>query len=281
MAKYTTIKCWHLTDAITDPNVIEVRDPSLLIIKKSILKLGYRAFATDDRAKIEKQAWYPQFLMGDEVRFYIDGSGVYRLVNCDLTESELYFERLNVPLGCKPWIFYSWQSDHNPSRAAIKDALKEAVDHINDNLSPRQRLEIVESTRPEDGAKNIVDALKDNLNKSMFSIFDITNVAKVEAPAVQANAAGAAKTFDDEPKSYPNANVVFELSYALARKQPNQILLVKKSRMDVFKDDKVPFDFEHNKHHKVTDYETPAKLKAAVKEILIAYFRRANFIKID
>jgi len=277
MSKYTTIKCWHLSDTVTDPKLISAGQPSLRLIKKSILKLGYRAFAVDERVTIEAQAWYEQFLMGDEVRFYIDGSGVYRLVNCDLTENELYFERLNVPLGHKPWVFYSWQSDHNPSRSAIRKALEEAVDHINKELSPRQTLEIIESTRPEDGAKDIVDAIKDNLNKCMFAVFDITNVAPVKVATAPEKAVDDGSKAKD-PKSYPNANVVFELSHALARKQPGQILLAKLKRGADFKDDRVPFDFEHNRR---IDYEMPAKMKKDLKDILVTYFRSVNYIKAD
>jgi hypothetical protein len=277
MSKYTTIKCWNLPDALTDPQILTARDPSLLLIKKSILKLGYRAFAVDEREKIEKQAWFPQFLLGDEVRFYIDGSGVYRLVNCDLMENELYFERLNVPVGHKPWVFYSWQSDYNPSRSVIKEALVGAIDHINDNMSPRQKLEIVESTRPADGAKDIVEAIQDNLNKCMFAVFDITNVAPVML-VEGAEKVEASPNPTEEPKCYPNANVVFELSYALARKRPDQIVLAKRVRKEHFKDDRVPFDFDHNKR---IDYSQPAKIRKDLKDILIAYFRSVNYIKAD
>lgn len=278
MSKYTTIKCWSLTDAITDPKIITAAEPSLLLIKKSILKLGYRAFAFNDREAIEKQAWYPLFLLGEEVRFYIDGSGVYRLVNCDLTENELYFERLNVPIGHKPWIFYSWQSDFNPSRSAIKDALTEAIEHINGTLSPRQKLELVESTRPEDGAKNIVDAIQDNLNKCMLAVFDITNVAPVKPPEAQAKANIDGSKPTDDPKAYPNPNVVFELSYALSRKGSNQIVLAKHGRKESFPNDRVPFDIEHNRR---IDFVKPAKLKADFKGVLIEYFRSVNYIKAE
>ncbi len=278
MSKYTTIKCWSLTDAVTDPKVVTAAAPSLLLIKKSILKLGYRAFAVNERDAIEMQAWYPKFLLGEDVRFYIDGSGVYRLVNCDLTENELYFERLNVPIGHKPWVFYSWQSDFNSSRSAIKDALTEAIAHINDALSPRQNLELVESTRPEDGAKNIVEAIQDNLNKCMFAVFDITNIASVKLPDALPQAGGGAPMPQEEAKAYPNPNVIFELSYTLAQKRPNQILLVKNGRKKTFQNDRVPFDFEHNRR---VDYEKPAKLKTELKAILVEYFRSANYIKAE
>lgn len=276
MSKYVTIKCWSLTDAITDPEIIQTKTPTLQLIKKGILKLGYRAFAIDDRSTIEKQSWYPLFLLGEEVRFYIDGSGVYRLVNCDLTENELYFERLNVPIGHKPWIFYSWQSDYNTSRSAIREALIETVDYINASFSPRQKLEVVESTRPEDGAKNIVDAIQDNLNKCMLAVFDITNIAPVKTPDATPKTEKGEDKPEESSKSYPNPNVVFELSHALTNKGSNQIILVKKRRTSDFKDDRVPFDFDHNRR---LEYDKPAKLKGELKDIIIEYLRTVNYIK--
>jgi hypothetical protein len=267
MAKFTTVKCWYVPEAITDPETARQTEPSFNILKKSILKNGYRGFAIEEREHLESQQWYKPFLLGDEVRFYLDGSGVYRLANCDLTENELYFERLNVPIGYRPWIFYSWQSDHNASRTKIKDALAEAVKHINENLSPREPLEILESTRPEDGAKNIVNAIKLNIDRSMFVLFDITNVSKVLGDDPDGNA-----------KHYPNANVVFELSYALARKTPDQVLLLKQDRKKDIPKDVIPFDFSQNKR---LDFSKPAKLRSDIEAILIDHLRRRNFIRTD
>lgn len=269
MGKYSTIKCWFVADAVTDPQSLKSEPPDLTLIKKSILKNGYRGFAVEERAAIEAQTWYSAFLIGDEVRFYVDGSGVYRLVNCDMTENELYFERLNVPIGFKPWVFYSWQSDSNASRAHIQDALKDAIAHINGTLSPRQRLTIVESTRDEDGSKNIVEAIKQNIDRSLIAIFDVTNVARVNQDADDTDSS-------DDEKQYPNANVVFELSYALAKKRSDQIILVKRSRKADFTGDHVPFDFEQNRR---INYDKPAKLKKELKELLISYLKRIAFIR--
>lgn len=263
MAKFSTVKCWYVSEAITDPETVRQVTPSFNILKKSILKNGYRGFAIEEREHLESQHWYKPFLLGDEVRFYIDGSGVYRLANCDLVENELYFERLNVPIGYRPWIFYSWQSDHNASRSKIREALDEAVNHINANLSPREPLEILESTRPEDGAKNIVDAIKSNVDRCMFAVFDITNVSKVLGD-------------EEDAKHYPNANVVFEMSYALAHKNPDQVLLLKLNRDKDIPVDDIPFDFEQNKR---VEFSQPAKLKKEIKDMLIGYLRWRNFIQ--
>jgi hypothetical protein len=263
MGKFTTVKCWYVGGAVTDLAIVKQAPPSFSILKKSILKNGYRGFVIDDREVLESQEWYSAFLLSEEVRFYIDGSGVYRLANCDLIENELYFERLNVPIGFRPWIFYSWQSDHNPSRSKIKDALNAAVNHVNEHLLPKIPLEIVESTREQDGAGNIVDSIKSNIDRCMFAVFDITNVSKVLSD-------------DANSKHYPNANVVFELSYALVQKKADQVLLLKQKRTKDLPNDAIPFDFEQNKR---IDFDAPASLRREVQSILISHLRRRNFIE--
>lgn len=266
--KFVLIKCWHIKTSAFDLDVISSSQPDIQLIKKNILKSGYRAFCTDEKTIIQNSEWYKSFLLGEIVRFYIDGSGVYRLANIDLSESELYFEKDNMPAGYKPWIFYSWQSDYNSSRSNIKDALKEIVDHINKNLNPKVEIELVEATREEDGVKDILQAIKEKIDRCLFAVFDITNVAIVDKEG------GEVVKGKQEAKQYPNANVVFELSYALSRKRFDQMAFVKKER-DELKPDKAPFDFEH---YKILSYDKPAKMKSDLKTIIVEAFNRFNII---
>jgi len=116
-------KCWYVQTAVYDLDVLAKDAPDLRLLKKSILKLGYRAFFVNDRSEIEDSEWYRDYLLGEKSLFYIEGSGVYRLANIDLTDNELYFEKDNLPTGFKPWIFYSWQSDYKtglPSKSASR-----------------------------------------------------------------------------------------------------------------------------------------------------------------
>lgn len=193
------------------------------------------------------------YLEGDRGRFYIDGSGLYKIANIDLADSEFYFDRQHQAVGYRPWIFFSWQSDYNPSRSHIKDVLTETIEGINNNRQPKPSFELVESTRPEDGAEDITKAIKQNLDRCLIAVFDITNVADVIA-----NEGGVIK-------SYPNANVIFELSYALQRKQQNQVIIVRQEREGIATND-VPFDFRQHRH---IAYKTPKQLKANLKPIII------------
>lgn len=260
--KFNTVECWLLQTPVYEIEQFANEQPDLRLIKKSILKNGYRAYGLDERIKIEAAIWYKNFLLGEKVLFYVDGSGIYKLANIDLTENEFYFERDSLPIGYRPWVFFSWQSDHNPSRSHIKEALLETIQEVNDNRRPKEPLEIVESTRPEDGAKDITDAIKRNLDLCLIAIFDITNVADVNSAS------------ESNSKSYPNANVVFEMSYALHRKRDYQIILVRHEREDI-KSLEVPFDFRQNRH---LSYKKPALVKEQIKKVIIQTLEKMGYL---
>lgn len=258
------VDCWHIETSVFDLEDVSKNDPDLRLIKKSVLKKGYRAHFTNDQKEIEKAEFYKSYLLGINQLFYIKGSGVYILANIDLTDNELYFEKYNLPTGYDPSIFYSWQSDYNPSRSHIKDAIANTIDDINDNHSPTSEIQIIESTRLEDGSDDIVEAIKRNIDRSLLCVFDITNVATVSE-----------KDSNDLVKVYPNANVVFEMSYALQRKRGSQIILVKKKRDD-FSIDEVPFDFSRNRH---LPYKKPSNLSNALDEIVKKNLRSLRIIQ--
>ena len=236
-------------------------EPDIRLIKKSILKLGYRAFFVNDREEVETSEWYRAYLLGEKSLFYVEGSGVYRLANIDLFDNELYFEKDSLPTGFKPWIFYSWQSDYDTSRSEIESSLNAAIDDINQNRIPKAKIEIVKSMRPEDGAGNIVEGIMKNIDRCLLAVFDITNIFMIP------NGNG-------ESKAYPNANVVFEMSYALQRKRKDQIILVKKKRND-FVSDKTPFDFSMNRY---LPYKTKEQARDRIKSLIAENLERLGFI---
>lgn len=261
--KFSLVKCWFISTPVYDINAIDKQKPDIQLVKKSILKNAYRAFCIDQRELIEESAWYRDFLQGNKVLFYIEGSGVYKLANIDLIENEFYFERNNLPAGYRPWIFFSWQSDYNPSRSHIKDALEEVVYDVNNNRKPRAKIELVESTRSEDGVKDIAEAIRRNLDQCLIAVFDITNVADVVPKE------GSLST-----KSYPNANVIFEFSYTLQKKREDQIILIRQEREGVASLE-VPFDFRQHRHIK---YKKPANLKDQLTRTVIQTLERIDWI---
>lgn len=263
---FTRTKCWVITTSVVDRTTLRDED-SIPLAKKSILKGGYRAYCLKERREIEESEWFQNYLAGTKTYFYIDGSGIYRLVNLDLTENELYFEKDNLPVGFKPWVFYSWQSDYNPSRSHIKTAIEETILEINENRNPRVPLQLVESVRDSDGAADIVEAIRKNIDLSVLVIFDITNVAQVLANTKEGEAPVASK-------SYPNANVVFELGYALSRKLSTQIILIRRQRNDIGSNE-VPFDFRQNRN---VPYSSEGEAKRKIKETMLKALETVDYI---
>ena len=252
--KPSVVKCWRVKTAVCDFQQISTQEPELQLIKRSILKNGYRAYCLNDREEIEEKQWYKNYLEGDRGRFYIDGSGLYKIANIDLVDSEFYFDRHNQAVGYRPWIFFSWQSDYNPSRSHIKDALTTIIEQINNNRQPKSNFELVESIRPEDGAEDITKAITKNLDRCLIAVFDITNVADVIGNE------------NEVSKSQPNANVIFELSYALQKKQPNQVIIIRQDRDGIATND-VPFDLRQYRH---IAYKTPKQLKNSLNKTIIS-----------
>jgi hypothetical protein len=263
--KFSPINCWLLTSEIADIDAIRSNDKDMQIVKKSILKNGYRAFLLDNKDVIETKQWYLDFLIGNEIRVYIDGSGVYKIANIDLSDNEIYFEKLNIPIGYKPWLFFSWQSDFNSSRSVVKEVLDEICEDINANFNPKQPIQIISPLREEDGAGNILDSLKKNIDLSLMFISDVTNVGQI----TETQNGQSVVT-----KNIPNPNVVFELSYSFVRKKIDQIIIVKKKREDL-QPDILPFDFAQNR---ITEFTNKAGLKRTLDGIIKGYLRRINFI---
>jgi len=265
--KFNPIKCWKISSRIIDQEVETQRPEDFTLLKKSILKRGYRGYVVNDRAFIEDQEWYQDFLLGNEVLVYIDGSGVYKVANIDLSENEVYFERTDIPVGYRPWIFFSWQSDWPEVRTEMEEVLQEIIVYLNENRSPRLPLELKNSSEIVGGAPNIVTNLKKEIDRSLVFIADLTNVANVISPEAKA-----------KPKWHPNSNVVFEMAYALTRKLKEQVILVKKDRPEK-SENITPFDVYQNRTHFYSDREElKTSLLAAVTSSLemIGYIGKLN-----
>lgn len=148
------------------------------------------------------------------------------------------------------------------------------VDDINTNRGPKTTLELIAPSRLEDGASDIVEVIKRNIDKSLINIFDITNVTAV-IPRKASEEDGEEDGEKITAKTYPNANVVFELSYALQRKRKDQVVLVRKKRGDEMSSDSVPFDFRQHNH---VPYDSPAQLRHKLNDLVTGTLERMNFI---
>jgi hypothetical protein len=129
-------------------------------------------------------------------------------------------------------VFNSWQSEYNSSRSAIDSALLAVVEQINKLPGLFRPLRIVQATAPGDGAVRIDAHLLGRIAAAHLFVADLTPILAHEG------------------RLYPNANVLVEVGYALAGKDPQQILLLSKNRPDVESNgSRLPFDIAHVRRH--------------------------------
>ena len=262
--KYNPIKCWIVNDEIFESAVITSSPPDFQILKKSVLKRGFRGFLIDSRDTIENSQWYKDFLRGQGVKINLDGSGVYQIVNLDFSENEIYFERLNIPIGYQPWVFYCWQSDLPKANTLIQSVLEQVIDDINRTRNPNQPL--VLKNAPDlavAGAGNIVDEMKTNIDQSLIFVADLTNTSIVTT-----------EQGETKEKWHPNSNVVFEMSYALVRKMNEQVILLKKVR-DENNENKTPFDIYQNR---ANFFSTEDELRQKLKTVMVKSLEGISYI---
>ena len=56
--RYEKIKCWSIATSVFDLESVGDEAPAVELLKKSILKNGYRAYCINDREEIEQAQWY-------------------------------------------------------------------------------------------------------------------------------------------------------------------------------------------------------------------------------
>lgn len=119
-------------------------------------------------------------------------------------------------------VFLSWQSEFPASRNLIKDTLKKVIKAANAS-KPVRPLELVQATALGDGAVRIDVQLMTLIKGAHLVVADVTPVAA------------------DNGRRRVNDNVLIEVGYALASKDPGQVLLLAMRRDDLAKGN-VAFD---------------------------------------
>lgn len=91
---------------------------------------------------------------------------------------------------------------------------------------------MVQATAPGDGAIRIDAGLLARIASAHLFVADLTPILA------------------HEDRLYPNANVLVEVGYALASRDPQQLLLLSKKRPDLESDERrLPFDIAHVRRH--------------------------------
>ena len=163
-------------------------------------------------------------------------------------------------------IFYSWQSDrpNRTTRGFIEDALKKAIRNLGSKASdvyePPRDLEFDKDTKDTPGSPPIVDTIFRKIEQCAVFVPDLTFCGT---------------TRDGRP--IPNANVLIEYGWALAKLGHERIVGVMNAAYGEPTPETVPFNIRHTRwpHDFNLDARHDVKMRQTVKRQLVAYFEEA------
>jgi len=217
------LRAWYLQDY--EPiQELEKRPPDIRLSKKSLLRSALRADFLEDSDEVKKSVWFGRYLEGENIEFYVEGSGGYCVANIDLISHEIYFTKQALLSQLDPTIFLCYQTEYAPAREALREGLQNSIEKL--NVRSRLPLTIVESYRPSDGPIRLSRTMMRKIRKSLLFIADTTPIASIDAKETQ--------------QLIPSPNVCIEIGYAIQSKRAEQILLAHMQRPDL--EGQIPFD---------------------------------------
>ncbi|AKG24151.1 hypothetical protein [Calothrix sp. 336/3] len=248
------LRAWYLENY--EPiHELEKRPPDMRLSKKSLLKSALRADFLEDIEEIRKSVWFGRYLEGENIEFYIEGSGGYCVANIDLISHEIYFTKQAVLAQLEPTIFFSGQKEFAQASIAVRDVLTQTVESL--NLRSRLPLKLVEYQRPKEGATRLSTAMLRKIRKSLLFVADITAIATIE--------------HSESPQLIPSPQVCLEMGYAMQSKRSEQILLTQMQHPEL--SGKLPFDIPPTQFVPFTDVPELTKVLPAAIENQLTRFR--------
>ena len=216
------LKAWYLEDY--EPlKLLQQRPHDLRLSKNSLLKSGLRADYLDDSEEVKQAVWFQRYLEGDQVEFYIEGSGTYAISNIDLISHEIYFTKQDAMANLEPIVFFCYQTEYPESSGLLQDELRSVVERLNQRA--RIPLILEESNRLSEGPARLSSGLTRKIRKCLLFVADGTPITQVDGTP---------------PQLIPSPKVCVEMGYALQSKRPEQILLAQMDRPDL--PGQFPFD---------------------------------------
>ncbi|BAY49197.1 hypothetical protein SAMD00079811_68260 [Scytonema sp. HK-05] len=203
---------------------LEKRPPDIRVNKKSLLKSGLRADFLEESEQVKKSIWFGRYLAGENVEFYIEGSGGYCVANIDLISHEIYFTKQTVLAQLEPTIFLCHQTEYPAASEALREGLLESLEIL--NRRSRLPLSLIESYRPKEGSLRLSRTIMRKIHRSLLFIADATPVAKTDT--------------QETAQLIPSPHVCVEIGYAIQSKRSEQILLAQMQRPDL--PGQFPFD---------------------------------------
>ncbi|MEA5603508.1 hypothetical protein [Nostoc sp. UHCC 0252] len=216
------LRAWYLQDYEPIPE-LEKRPPDIRLSKKSLLRSALRADFLEESDEVKKSTWFGRYLEGENIEFYIEGSGGYCVANIDLISHEIYFTKQALLAQLEPTIFFSYQTEYVGATNALREELRKSLEDL--NKRSRFPLTLVESSRPS-GAIRINRTIMRKIRKSLLFIADTTPITSIDGK--------------ETPQLIPSPNVCIEVGYAIQSKRTEQILLAQMQRSDI--EGQFPFD---------------------------------------
>ncbi len=219
------LRAWYLQEY--EPiKEVEKRPPDIRLSKKSLLRSALRADFLEDSEEVKRSTWFERYLEGENIEFYIEGSGGYCVANIDLISHEIYFTKQSLLAQLDPTIFFSYQREYSTATDALGQGLQDTVKSL--NKRSRLPLKLVEAYRPKEGGIRLSAAMMRKIRKSLLFIADITPIASING--------------NETAQLIPSPQVCVEIGHAIHSKRSEQILLAQMQRQDM--EGEVPFDLQ-------------------------------------
>lgn len=249
------LKAWYLREY--EPiQEIEGRPHDLRLSKNSLLKSALRADFLEDADDVRQSEWFQRYLAGEQVEFYIEGSGGYAISNIDLRSHEIYFTKHDVLAHLEPIIFFCYQTEYTESSELLREELQGLLARFNGRS--RLPLTLEESHRLTNGPTRLNSALMRKIRRCLLFIADSTPVTQVNG---------------SPPQLIPNPSVCVEVGYALQCKRAEQILIAHMERRDL--PGHFPFDLPS---HQRLSFKTKTELHKLLPPLLEMQLRRFNLL---
>jgi hypothetical protein len=248
------LRAWYLQDY--EPiRELEKRPPDIRLSKKSLLKSGLRADFLEESDEVKQSTWFGRYLEGENIEFYIEGSGGYCVANIDLISHEIYFTKQAVLAQLEPTIFLCYQTEYGAASDALRQGLLNSLEML--NLRSRLPLTLVESYRPSDGSLRLNRTMMRKIRKSLLFLADTTPIASIDGK--------------ESAQLIPSPNVCIEIGYAIQSKRSEQILLAQMQRSDL--PGQFPFDLPRSQILEFVDSTDLDKILSEAIETQLARFK--------
>ncbi|HLP88629.1 MAG TPA: hypothetical protein VK184_08590 [Nostocaceae cyanobacterium] len=248
------LRAWYLQEY--EPiSELEKRTPDIRLSKKSLLKSALRADFLEDSDKIKASTWFSRYLEGENIEFYIEGSGGYCVANIDLISHEIYFTKQAVLAQLEPTIFFCSQTEYPQASDLLREELQTTVDNL--NLRSRLTLTLITSQRSSHGTMRLNRTSMRKIRKSLLFIADTTPIISVETK--------------DNIKLIPSPDVCVEIGYAIQSKRTEQILLAQMQRPEL--EGNLTFDLPTQQMLQFSDSKELSQILTTTIEAQLARFR--------